>query len=249
MSEDIYDFLLKIGQILEDDGKLLITSINPKWNNILKLFEVFKFKKSTKRRSYINPKKINNIARSAGLELISTNTRQIFPFHIYGLGTFLNRILELLFFYLNIGIKTYSLFRFINIKQKKYSKSIIVPAKNEEGNLEELISRIPNFESEYEIIIICGNSSDNTLRVSQEIKSQNSEKNIKVLEQDGRGKANAVFQGISASNNELIAILDSDISVDPETLSHFFKIIEDGHADFVNGTRLIYGKEKMQCVF
>ena len=244
LSEDIYDFLLKIGQILEDDGKLLITSINPKWNNILKLFEVFKFKKSTKTRSYINPKKINNIARSAGLELISTNTRQIFPFHIYGLGTFLNRILELLFFYLNIGIKTYSLFRFINIKQKKYSKSIIVPAKNEEGNLEELISRIPNFESEYEIIIICGNSSDNTLRVSQEIKSQNSEKNIKVLEQDGRGKANAVFQGISASNNELIAILDSDISVDPETLSHFFKIIEDGHADFVNGTRLIYGKEK-----
>ena len=244
LSEDIYDFLLKIGQILEDDGKLLVTSINPKWNNILKLFELFKFKKNTRRRSYINPKKINNIARSAGLELISTNTRQVFPFHIYGLGTFINRLFELLFFYLNIGIKTYSLFRFINTKEKKYSKSIIVPAKNEEGNLEELINRIPNFKSDYEIIIICGESTDNTLGVSEEIKFKNSEKNIKVLKQDGRGKSNAVFQGISASNNELIAILDSDISVDPETLSHFFKIIEDGHADFVNGTRLIYGKEK-----
>jgi len=244
LSEDVYDFLLKIGQIIEDDGKLLITSINPKWNNILKLFEVFKFKKDTKRRSYINPKKINNIARSVGLELISTNTRQVFPFHVYGLGTFINKFLELLFFYLNLGIKTYSLFRFVNIKEKKYSKSIIVPAKNEEGNLEELINRIPDFEGEYEIIIICGDSSDNTLGVAKKIKVKNSEKNIEVLKQDGKGKSSAVFQGISASNNELIAILDSDISVDPETLSHFFKIIEDGHADFVNGTRLIYGKEK-----
>ena len=244
LSEDIYDFLLKIGQILENDGKLLITSINPKWNNILRLFEIFRFKNKTKRRSYINPKKINNIARSAGLELISSNTRQLFPFYIFGLGTFINKLLEFLFFYLNLGIKTYSLFRFINTRENKYSKSIIVPAKNEEGNLEELVNRIPKFNSEYEIIIICGESSDNTLGVSEEIKVKNSEKNIKVLKQSGRGKSNAVFQGISASNNELIAILDSDISVDPETLSHFFKIIEDGHADFVNGTRLIYGKEK-----
>ena len=58
LSEDIYDFLLKIGQILENDGKLLITSINPKWNNILRLFEIFRFKNKTKRRSYINPKKL-----------------------------------------------------------------------------------------------------------------------------------------------------------------------------------------------
>ena len=175
---------------------MLITSINPKWNNILRLFEIFRFKNKTKRRSYINPKKINNIARSAGLELISSNTRQLFPFYIFGLGTFINKLLEFLFFYLNLGIKTYSLFRFINTRENKYSKSIIVPAKNEEGNLEELVNRIPKFNSEYEIIIICGESSDNTLGVSEEIKVKNSEKNIKVLKQSGRGKSNAVFQGL-----------------------------------------------------
>ena len=51
LSEDIYDFLLKIGQILENDGKLLITSINPKWNNILRLFEIFRFKNKTKEEA------------------------------------------------------------------------------------------------------------------------------------------------------------------------------------------------------
>ena len=67
---------------------------------------------------------------------------------------------------------------------------------------------------------------------------------IKVLEQNSNGKANAVFQGFEKCSGELIAILDSDLSVDPETLVDFFDIIENGSADFINGTRLIYGKEK-----
>ncbi len=249
LSEDIFLFLTKIGTILEKEGKLLITSINPKWNKILRFFEIIKIKKKTNNRSYINPKKINNIAKSAGLELISTNTRQIFPFKLFGIGTFLNKALEFIFFYLSIGIKTYSLFRFINVGKNKMSKSIIIPAKNEAGNLQELVSRIPKFDTDYELIIICGESTDNTYEVSKNIQKDNPEILIKVYEQTGKGKSNAVFEGIAESNNELIAILDSDISVDPESLDNFFKIIEDGHADFVNGTRLIYGKEKNSMQF
>ena len=67
---------------------------------------------------------------------------------------------------------------------------------------------------------------------------------IQVFQQNGRGKANAVFEAFEHCDGDLIAILDSDLSVDPETLSDFFRIIENGTADFVNGTRLIYGKEK-----
>ena len=129
------------------------------------------------------------------------------------------------------------------------SKSIIIPAKNEAGNLQELVSRIPKFDTDYELIIICGESTDNTYEVSKNIQKDNPEILIKVYEQTGKGKSNAVFEGIAESNNELIAILDSDISVDPESLDNFFKIIEDGHADFVNGTRLIYGKEKNSMQF
>ena len=61
--------------------------------------------------------------------------------------------------------------------------------------------------------------------------------------QTGQGKANAVWDSLKVSSGEIIAILDADISVDPEELEHFFDIIEN-HADFVNGTRLIYEMEK-----
>ena len=82
------------------------------------------------------------------------------------------------------------------------------------------------------------------MEVANKLKDENKKLNISVLTQSGKGKANAVHEAIEFSNGDLIAILDSDISVDPETLEDFFKIIEDGYCDFVNGTRLIYGKEK-----
>ena len=244
LSEDIHYFLNLINKLLENDGKLLITSINPKWNRILSYFEFLKLKNRTNKRNYIHPKKINTIARSSGLELLLTNTRQIFPFSLFGIGIFLNKLLEFLLFYLNFGIKTYSLFRPLFNTKKTESKSIIVPAKNEEGNLEDLINRIPYFGDDQEIVIICGQSKDDTLGVANKLKKENKKLNISVLTQSGKGKANAVHEAIEYSNGELIAILDSDISVDPETLEDFFKIIEDGYCDFVNGTRLIYGKEK-----
>ena len=244
LSDDIYLFLKDISKFINSNGKLLITAINPKWNNFIKVFEVLKLKNSTKKRNYIPPKKINNIAKSTGFEMIHKNTRQILPFSIFGLGAFINKIFEFLLSLLNIGIKTYTLFRFENSSKKEMSKSIIIPAKNEEGNLEELLKRIPNFKGQNEILIVCGKSKDNTLEKSHELANQFKEKNISVFEQTSKGKAGAVYEVLNNCSGELIAILDADISVDPETLNDFFEIIENGYADFVNGTRLIYGKEK-----
>ena len=244
LSDDIYLFLKDISKFINSNGKLLITAINPKWNNFIKVFEVLKLKNSTKKRNYIPPKKINNIAKSTGFEMIHKNTRQIFPFSIFGLGSFINKIFEFLFSLLNIGIKTYTLFRFENSPKKEMSKSIIIPAKNEEGNLEELVKRIPSFKCQNEILIVCGKSKDKTLEKSHKLAKQFTEKNISVFEQKSKGKAGAVYEVLNNCNGELIAILDADISVDPETLNDFFEIIENGYADFVNGTRLIYGKEK-----
>ena len=117
-----------------------------------------------------------------------------------------------------------------------------MPAKNEEGNLSELINRIPYLGKNTEVIISCGDSRDKTLAVAKSLNSENFE--IKVIEQTGKGKANAVWEAIEQSKNEVIGILDADLSVDPETLNSFFGIIDTGKADFVNGTRLIYSMEK-----
>ena len=131
-----------------------------------------------------------------------------------------------------------------NKEQKVYSKTIIVPAKNEELNLEPIINRIPLFESDYEILLVCAKSSDNTVETAFEIQQKYKNLPIKIIEQKSKGKGPGVLEAIEVSNFEIITILDSDLSVDPETLNEFFEIIENGRADFVNGTRFVYKMEE-----
>ena len=126
---------------------------------------------------------------------------------------------------------------------KDYTKSIIVPAKNESGNLRELVNRIPSFSTNFEIIIVCGPSNDNTYEIAKEIKKEKKELEIVVFEQSKNGKANAVWEAIEKSKYDAIAIKYADISVDPEELTNFFEVLANTNSDFVNGTRLMYPME------
>lgn len=244
LTDNIYGFLMELNSKLSPNGKLLVISVNPKWNYLLNILEKLNLKKQTLKRSYIHPKKINNIARSVGFEMTYSFSRQIFPFKVFGLGLILNNILEFLTAPFNLGIKNYMMFANSNNIPKKYSKSIIVPAKNEEKNLIPLITRIPNFKEETEIVVVYGDSKDKTEEIANNLPFEFKERNFKIIKQSGNGKSGAVWEGLEKCSNDLIAILDSDLSVDPESLNDFFNILENGHADFVNGTRLIYPMEK-----
>jgi len=243
VSSDIYQFVKLFKNFLEEEGKILLTSINPKWNILFKTLEIIGLKRKSQINSYIKPSKISNIFYSLNFEKLQSYNRQIFPFNVFGLGRLLNIFLEIFLGYFNLGIKTYFLYQLKNEVVKDYTKSIIVPAKNESGNLRELIKRIPTFSNKYEIIIACGPSKDNTLEVAETIKLENNNLEILVFEQSGNGKANAVWEAISKSKYETIAILDADISVDPEELINFFEVLENTNCDFVNGTRLMYPME------
>jgi hypothetical protein len=240
---DVYQFVKFFKNFLKKEGKILLTSINPRWNILFKVFETIGLKRKSQINSYINPRKISNIFFSLNFEKIRSYNRQIFPFRILGVGKFLNIFLEIFLSYFNLGIKTYFLYQLKEEVVKDFTKSIIVPAKNESGNLNELVNRIPKFSARYEIIIVCGPSKDNTFETATLIKNEKKELDIVVFEQTKNGKANAVWEAIDRSKYDAIAILDADISVDPEELTNFFDVLENTNCDFVNGTRLMYPME------
>ena len=244
LSSDIYNLLKTVKKYLKEDGLIILTSINPIWHSIINFIEKINLKNKSNFKSYIRPNKIKGILNATNFEELNSYNRMIFPIKLFGIGILVNYLINLLFPFLNLGIRNYLIYKNQTTITKKMSKSILIPAKNEEGNLEELISRIPKFQNEYEIIIVCGKSKDNTYEKALEIKQENNDLNIKVIEQSKNGKANAIWEGLDICNYDLIAILDSDLSVDPETLPNFFEIIESGNAEFVNGTRLIYKMEK-----
>lgn len=244
LSDDIYRILKFLKSRLAFDGKIIINTLNSRWNSILNLFEYLQLKNKNKHRSKISKKKFKYIFSSVELSIQKNYTRQIFPFRLLKIGYFLNTFLELLLFRFHLGIKSYYLLKPNNYSKKNYKKSVVIPAKNEEKNLVPLFERLEKTNLEAEYIIVCADSKDNTLLVANTIKKNFKNLNINVIEQQSNGKANAVFEGFEYCNGEVISILDSDISVEPERLVDFFEIIENSNADFVNGTRMIYPMEK-----
>lgn len=241
--DNINEFFTSVHNILIPGGKLVVTSLNSKWIVLNKMLEKLNLKEYPSASSYIHFKKINQIVLGLGYEFINAETRQLFPFKLFGLGTLINKILESIFFFGNFGIKSYNIFRKNYSQTVSCSKSIIIPAKNEEKNLPVLLEMIPEIEN-MDIVLACGKSQDKTLEVALNLKEHFKKLNINVIEQSEDGKANAVWEAVEASNGEIIAILDADISVDPKILPNFFNSIESGNADFVNGSRLIYPMEK-----
>ena len=246
VSTDILELLSMVNKLLGKDGVIVICSINQKWNRILNLFERLNLKDENQKRLFINSTIVLNIAKVTGLEFVTQRNKQIFPFKMLGLGSLINNILEILFFPFSFGIRIYSILNQQEKfnEEKKYSKSIIIPAKNEEKNLKPLLNQIPKLEEDHEIILAIGDSEDKTYEVAKEIKEARCWPfEVKVIKQTGKGKANAVWEAVEVASKEVIIILDADISVNPETIVQFNSVIDTGKASFVNGTRLIYGME------
>ena len=246
VSTDILELLSMVNKLLGKDGVIVICSINQKWNRILNLFERLNLKDENQKRLFINSNIVLNIAKVTGLEFVTQRNKQIFPFKMLGLGSLINNVLEILFFPFSFGIRIYSILNQQEKfnEEKKYSKSIIIPAKNEEKNLKPLLNQIPKLEEDHEIILAIGDSEDRTYEVAKEIKEARCWPfEVKVIKQTGKGKANAVWEAVEEASKEVIIILDADISVNPETIVQFNSVIDTGKASFVNGTRLIYGME------
>lgn len=122
--------------------------------------------------------------------------------------------------------------------------SVIVPARNERGNIENILSRTPEMGSGTEIVFVEGHSSDDTYAAIEAAISRHPERRIQLMRQGGKGKSDAVRMGFAAASGDVLMILDADLTVPPEDLPRFYDALTSGKADFVNGVRLVYPMEE-----
>ena len=128
--------------------------------------------------------------------------------------------------------------------KKKHSVSIVVPARNEAGNIKRIFDEIPAINAPIELIFVEGHSSDNTYEeIVNQIKAH---KNVdtSVYKQEGKGKGDAVRLGFSKAKGDVLMILDADLTMPPEDLPRFYNALVSNKGDFINGVRLVYPMEK-----
>ena len=122
-----------------------------------------------------------------------------------------------------------------NKSQREYSVTIVIPSRNEKGNIENAIIRTPEFGSHQEFIFMGGNSSDDTYQEMLRVQKQYPSHDIKVYKQTGKGKVNAVREAFDPATGDILMILDAELTTPPEDMDKFYNAIKRNKREFING--------------
>ena len=122
--------------------------------------------------------------------------------------------------------------------------SVIVPARNEAGNIRDIFLRVPEMGRGTELIFVEGHSTDGTYTSIEAAIKEFPERRCQLFSQTGQGKGDAVRLGFDRAEGEMLMILDADLTVPPEDLPRFYEVLITGKGEFANGVRLVYPMEK-----
>ena len=243
--EDITDTLDSYHHFFTEDTRLIVSYYSPLWAPFLNLATLLKLKMVNINSTLLGTSDISNFLDNSHYQTVRIERKILMPFSLFGIERLINRFIAPLPLFSNICLRHYNISRSLKaINKNRKSASVIIPCKNEKGNVASAIRRLPDFTDNIEVIFVEGNSSDGTWEeIKKVIKAndkRNKKLNIKAIKQPSKGKADAVFHAFENANNDILIILDGDLTVAPETLSKFWKRIASGEAEYINGSRLIY---------
>lgn len=245
-SFDIQEYMEAVYQKSSRSTRVVCVVYNSYLAFLYKILSRMGLRKGKLPSSFITQLDLENLFDLSKFQIVYESNMVIFPFKLFGLGTTINKILS----YIPI-INLFSLFTLVVLRPikiaEKNSISILIPARNEKGNIKGALERIPHFNgAKIEILFVEGNSSDGTWE--EIVKLSNDPKytekfSIQYMKQPGKGKYDAVKTGFDAAKNDILMILDADLTMPPELLPQFYNVYCEGKGDFINGSRLVYPME------
>lgn len=245
--QDIQKALLNLRKVCKPSTRLVLTFHNPGWEPVLKFATLIGQRMPLPPLNWLSYEDIQNLLQLGGFEVVSHSKRFLFPKRIPLISWFCNHVLAPL-----PGLNSLCLTESIVARphardvqaQRNLSQmvcSVIIPARNEAGNIESCVTRMPRMGKHTEIVFIEGHSTDGTWEEIQRVKAKYGDRwDIKIAQQQGKGKGDAVRQGFAMATGDVLMILDSDLTVQPEDLVYFFEAVASGQCEFANGCRLIY---------
>lgn len=252
--EDVEKLFENLHACCHERTRIIIGYYNHLWEPVIRLAETLGLKHKAPRLSWLSRHDIENLLYLAGFEAFRSTRRMLLPLKIPGISWFINKYVAAL-----PGFNALCLNKYINARpqprptenwQERYTVSVVVPARNESGNIENAVKRLPRLGRHTEIIFIEGHSSDDTWEVIQAVQQRYAHTHdIKIGRQFGKGKGDAVRTGFAMASGDILMILDADLTVPPEDLPKFYRALATGKGEFINGSRLVYPMEKKAMRF
>ncbi len=241
---DVQGILQSLYPCIQRSSRLVAVLFNPYLEFLFRIANTLGIRKGDMPTTFLTRPDLHTIAKLAEFEVVRLRNVGFIPFRMLGLGTMINRILAALPLLKWSSLANVVVLRPVKRDSKPPSLSIVVPARNEAGNIENALRRMPELPCKTEIIYVEGHSTDNTWKEIERVcATYKGRFDLKRIQQHGKGKCDAVRHGFASASGELLTILDADLTMPPEKLPYFYEAYRTGKADFINGSRLLYPME------
>jgi SAM-dependent methyltransferase len=247
--EDVQKAFDNLHRVSSPETRIVITYFNYLWEPILSLAQKLGLMMPQRRQNWLALADIENLLFLTSFEVIKSGYRLLLPAWIPGVSWIANKLIAKL-----PGIRKLCLVQYViarpagprSTEPHRHSVSVVIPCRNERGNIEGAVERMPRLGRSTELIFVDGNSTDGTaLEIERVARVHAGRWPIRLLHQgDGTGKGDAVRKGFAAATGDVLMILDADLTVPPEDLPKFFDALTRGKGEFINGTRLVYPMER-----
>lgn len=242
--EDIQATLAALQRFCESHTRLIIEYYSALWQMLLKGAERLGSKMPQKLQNWVTGDDVINFLTLTGFEKVKMERSVLCPVRIPVVSFFLNRFLSRLPLIHALTLNHFVIARSSRPLDEELAVSILVPCRNERGNIESAVTRTPVFGRSQEFIFVEGGSSDGTYEEVERVMAKYPQKTIRLFRQTGKGKGDAVRLGFSQANGDVLMILDADLTVAPEDLPKFYEALKTNRGEFINGCRLVYPMEK-----
>ena len=205
-------------------------------------------------QNWFSPHDVFNLLQLSGYEVINRRALVLVPLNLSILARLANRYLVNFPPFNWLALSNFVVARPVfdrgqSSANPDVSVSVIIPTRNEAGNIQNILRRIPQLGKKTELIFVEGHSSDNTYKTILELTAGFTEKQCRVFRQSGKGKGDAVRLGFNQASGDVLMILDADLTVPPEDLPRFVAALSSGYGEFINGVRLVYPLEAQSMRF
>lgn len=245
---DIQSFLEQLHPFCTPQTRVVLNNGSALWEPLLSLGNKLGMRRPEPFKNWISLPDLENLLDLAEFETVHKGYQTLLLKYVPLLSFFCNKILanlpliERLCFDQLIVAKI----KPKPIDPKTLTCSVIIPCRNERGNIEPAVQQVPLMGAHTEIIFVEGHSKDGSFKEMERVAAAYANRpgfSISYEKQTGKGKGNAVFQGFNKATGDIVMIQDGDITVAPTELPKFFNALAQGKGEFINGVRLIYSME------
>jgi len=240
---DVLAAFKRLRALVRPDTRVVIVYYNHLWEPLVGPAARLGLKLNNPTQNWLSLPDLSAFLQLAGFETIKSGARLPCPKYVPGVAELLNGVIGRLPVLYRLGFVRYVVARPLMPHARppaEHSCTVVVPCKNEEGNIAAIPARLPRMGKFTELIFVDDRSTDGTAACVRDAMARHADLGIKLLQGPGQGKGAAVRAGFADARGDVLMILDADMAVMPEDLPAFFEAITENKGEFINGTRMVY---------